>query len=314
MKVLIPTAGEGTRLRPLTITTPKPLLRVAGKPVIAHILDRLLNLSIEEIILIVGYQGERVANYVRANYPFSLRVVEQRESRGLGHAVAMGIPYAGEQPLLIILGDTILDCDFQRFERGASDSLGVHTVDDPRRFGVAEIEGLVIRRLVEKPAQPRSNQVLVGLYFLSNAALLASSLQDLLARGQVTHSEFQITDALQLLIERGVTFQPCPIRGWYDCGEREALLQSNRRLLVAAGAGITGIDATVEVVESRLARDVCVAQFTKIIGSQIRNSIIGEESIIEECDLDSSLIGNRCHLKNVKGKVTVGDFAEIVGN
>jgi glucose-1-phosphate thymidylyltransferase len=167
MRAIIPVAGIGTRLRPHTYSVPKVLLNVAGKPILAHILDKILGEGITEASIIVGYLGDKIREYVNSAYPH-LRVeyIEQSDTLGLGHAIYLARNALDREPVLIILGDTIFDVDLKPVLQGSHSSLGVKAVEDPRRFGVAEMEGEFIARLVEKPEEPVSNLAIVGLYYI----------------------------------------------------------------------------------------------------------------------------------------------------
>ncbi|MGD9141846.1 MAG: sugar phosphate nucleotidyltransferase, partial [bacterium] len=172
MKAVIPVAGEGTRLRPHTHTVPKPLLKVAGKAILGHILDDVVHLGISEVVLIVGYRGRHIVDYVEANYDLKVSFVEQGERLGLGHAIYLTKDIVGAEPVLVMLGDTIFKGDFARIVGAGGNYLGVKEVPDPERFGVVEVDGGSIVNLVEKPAEPRSNLAIVGIYCIQDGAKL----------------------------------------------------------------------------------------------------------------------------------------------
>ncbi|MEO0108568.1 MAG: nucleotidyltransferase family protein, partial [candidate division WOR-3 bacterium] len=164
LKVVIPAAGGGTRLRPHTNTTPKVLLHVAGKPILGHIMDLIVPMAPAEVIVVVGSQGELIEQYLRANYALTLRFVTQVERKGLGHAIMQAQDYFTNEPILVLLGDTILDLDLRQVV-GTTSVLGVRSVANPRRFGVVEVSDGYVRHLAEKPVQPRSNLALVGVSY-----------------------------------------------------------------------------------------------------------------------------------------------------
>jgi glucose-1-phosphate thymidylyltransferase len=223
---IIPVAGVGTRLRPHTHTLPKVLLPVAGKPILAHILDDLTRLGIRRAVLIVGYMGELVREYVATHHAgLQVSYVEQPERLGLGHAVSLAEPFTDNGPLLIILGDTIFETDLAPVLAGTVDSIGVKAVPDPRRFGIVEVgpDGHVTR-LVEKPEQPTSNLAITGIYYFAEGAPLFTALRDLQSEGVRTKGEFQLTDAMQRLVSQGRVLTTFPVDGWYDCGKTETLL------------------------------------------------------------------------------------------
>ncbi len=323
MKAIIPAAGVGTRLRPHTHTLPKALLYVAGKPIIAHILDDVVPLKPSTIVLIVGYKGELIEQWVRKQYPkLPVEFVYQAERRGIGHAVDLtrSVADTGE-PLLIVLGDTIIKTDLNAVVSGPTNVLGVKEVGDPRRFGVCEVSGGRITRLVEKPETPPSNLALVGLYFLRQGTGLFQAVREIIERNITTNNEYQITDALQLMIERGVEFAPFVIDEWFDCGKPEAMLETNRKLLKNAPSArpIEGsiiippvsISPGAEIVNSIIGPYVSIAERAVVHSSVIRDSVLAEGATVTDALLESSLIGTNAVIRGGFKKFDVGDSSEI---
>ena len=217
MRAIIPVAGIGTRLRPHTHTVPKVLLNVAGKPILGHILEKIIREGVTEATIVVGHMSEQIRDYVSTAFPeFRVDYVEQEEQLGLGHAIYVARETMGKEPVLIILGDTIFDVDLRPVMRGTVSAIGVKTVDDPRRFGVAETRNGRILRLIEKPERPTSNLALVGLYWIVNTPLLLTTLESMVKNDVRTKGEYQLTDALQLMIENGHRFSTSLIDGWFD--------------------------------------------------------------------------------------------------
>jgi glucose-1-phosphate thymidylyltransferase len=324
LKAIIPAAGIGTRLRPHTYTLPKALLYVAGKPIISHILDDVVPLGVSSIVLIVGYKGELIEEYVRRHYPdVDVEFVQQEERRGIGHAIYLTRVKADKgEPLLIILGDTIVKSDLARAVKSPTNVLGVKEVADPRRFGVAELTGEFITRLFEKPEDPPSNLALVGLYYLLDSRPLFEALQREIDEGIMNHGEYQITDALQLMIDDGVRFKPHLIDEWFDCGKPEAMLATNRRLLEDAGAKVPSIEGCViippvsispdaEISNSIVGPYVSVAEKAVIQDSIVRDSILSEGATVKEAQLESSLVGTRAVVQGGFRRVDIGDSSEI---
>ena len=322
MKVIIPVAGIGTRLRPHTYSVPKVLLQVAGKPMLAHILDVVRRLKPEEVVFIIGFLGDQIVQYVRKNYKFKCKFIKQKELKGLGYAINMAAPeLEDDQPVLIILGDTIFDADLLPVIKGKYDALGVKRVVDPRRFGVAEKRGGFVTRLIEKPEKPTSNLAVVGIYYIKNSGVLKTSLNEIVTRKIVTKGEYQLTDALQLMIDQGVKFRTFNVKGWYDCGKPETLLETNRQLL-AKGRQVRRLkDSTIipPVFVAQSARvegcvlgpAVSVGEKAHLRNCKIENSIIGERAIVENSTLDSSLVGSGARIQGASGSVNVGDSSEI---
>jgi glucose-1-phosphate thymidylyltransferase len=322
MKAIIPVAGVGSRLRPHTFSQPKVLLNVAGKPIIGHIMDKLIESGIEEAVIIVGYLGEMIEEYLKANYPIKLTFVTQSEQLGLAHAIHMCRSHVDEQePLFIILGDTIFDVDLMPVLNGGVSTLGVREVADPRRFGVAVTEGSSIVRLVEKPDQPVSNLAIVGLYFLRHAGSLFNSIDYIIDGDIRTKGEFQLTDALQHMIDGGEKFTTFPVQGWYDCGKPETLLSTNEVLLrrqhtdrMIPGCIINPpvfIAESATVSNSIIGPNATIAEDAVISDSIVRNSIIGEKSLVNDIMLDRSIVGNNATLSGMGHQVNIGDFSEI---
>jgi glucose-1-phosphate thymidylyltransferase len=323
VKAIIPAAGIGTRLRPHTYTLPKALLYVAGKPIIAHILDDIVPLNPSRFVLIVGYKGELIQEFVKSHYPdLPVEFVFQEERRGIGHAVDLTRHVAnGDEPLLIVLGDTIIKTDLKKVVSQKTNVLGVKEVDDPRRFGVCEVKGNRITRLVEKPADPPSNLALVGLYYMQEGAPLFDAIRHNIEKDITTNNEYQITDALQLMIQRGAEFAPFVIDEWFDCGKPEAMLETNRKLLENAPAPKTiegsiivppvSISPTAEIVNSIIGPYVSIADRVAVHSSVVRDSVISEGAMVTDALLESSLIGANAVIRGGFKKLDVGDSSEI---
>jgi len=321
MKAIIPVAGEGTRLRPHTHTIPKPLLRVAGKPILGHILDDIVELGIDEIVVIVGYRGGRIIDYVRNNYQLKAEFVEQDERLGLGHAIFLTRDYVGDEPILILLGDTIFKGDFKKMIEPGKNYIGVKRVANPQFFGVVEVRDSRIVSVVEKPEKPPSNLAIVGIYFISDCRQLYDALDSIISGGVRTKGEYQLTDAFAVMIRNGIALEAFELEGWYDCGKPETLLETNRALLDAF-APDTQILGSIIIPPVNIAPDaivdssiigphVSIAERTVIRRSIIRESIIGESAVVEDALLDSSLIGDNAVVKGIFKKLNVGDSSEI---
>ncbi|NTW52960.1 MAG: NTP transferase domain-containing protein [Chlorobiaceae bacterium] len=321
MKAIIPVAGVGSRLRPHTFSQPKVLLNVAGKPIIGHIMDKLIESGIDEAVIIVGYLGEMIEEYLKENYSIKLTFVTQSEQLGLAHAIHMCRPHVtDEEPLFIILGDTIFDVDLMPVLGGNVSTLGVKHVDDPRRFGVAVTEGNKITRLVEKPDQPVSNMAIVGLYFLRNAGVLFRSIDHIIANDIRTKGEFQLTDALQHMIDCGEPFTTFPVQGWYDCGKPETLLSTNEVLLLTnhREKSLPGciINPPVFIAENAIISNAIIGPNTTIAENAvisnaiIKNSIIGEQAHVADIMLDQSIIGNHASVSGMDNQLNIGDYSE----
>jgi glucose-1-phosphate thymidylyltransferase len=322
MRAIIPVAGIGTRLRPHTHTVPKVLLNVAGKPILGHILEKIIREGVTEATIVVGHMSEKIRDYVSSAFPgFRVDYVEQEEQLGLGHAIYVARETIGAEPVLIILGDTIFDVDLTPVMRGTVSAIGVKTVDDPRRFGVAETQDGRIIRLIEKPERPTSNLALVGLYWIVHTPLLLSTLDGMVKHGVRTKGEIQLTDALQLMIERGEAMTTFPVEGWYDCGKPETLLSTNRVLLERGSTyrpleGVVVVEpvyiaSTATVRNAIIGPNTTVADNASVTDSIVRNSIIGEHAQVSSALLDASIVGNGSILQGRYKRFNVGDSSQI---
>jgi len=323
LKAIIPVAGEGTRLRPHTHTQPKVLIHVAGKPILGHILDELKSVGVTDVTLVVGHMGDRVIEYVKKNYDFKVTFVRQEELLGLGHAILLTKEFFGEEPVLIVLGDTVFKADFQNVLRGNCNYIGVKEVGDARRFGVVELSEGKVRNFVEKPEVPPSNLAIVGLYFIRNTPMLFQCLEDLVQDEQRTAGEFQLTDALQRMLEQGAEMRTFLVDGWYDCGKPETLLETNRRLLdadshltpeVRKGNIILEpvyIADSAKVSGSILGPYVSIAEGSVVQHAIVRNTIINQNAVVKGILLDESLVGQGAVVNGRMNRLNVGDSSQI---
>jgi glucose-1-phosphate thymidylyltransferase len=320
---VIPAAGVGTRLRPHTHTMPKVLLHVAGKPMIAHILDDLPALGIHEAVLIVGYLGELVQEYVTRAYPgLEVHFVDQPERLGLGHAVGLAGPYAIDRPVLVILGDTIFEADLASVMKSRVNRIGVKAVDDPRRFGIVELDAQGrVTRMVEKPEHPTSNLAITGIYFFSDCAPLFGAIQEIQQKNIRTKGEYQLTDAMQKMIEHGAEFTTFPVEGWYDCGKTETLLETNRVLLDKWGNG-RAIAGSVVIPPVLVAPDAVIEQCiigphasiaggARLKNAGVRDSIINEHAVVENILVEGSVVGESAVVRGAWKSVNVGHSSEV---
>jgi glucose-1-phosphate thymidylyltransferase len=322
MKVVILLAGLGTRLRPHTYSKPKPLIPVAGKPVLGHILDRLAGLDIAETIFVVGYLGEQIQQYVTQHYPhLAARYVEQTEMKGQAHAINLAREYI-DQPVLIIFGDTIWETDFTRLARVQSDGLiYVKPVEDPRRFGVALVQDGWVTRFVEKPTTPVSNLAVVGVYYFRNWQALLQSIEQVIARDIQLKGEYFLADAMQLMLEAGARLEVETIPVWEDCGTREALLKTNRYLLNQRSYArpIEGsvvlppvyISDHAQIRNSIIGPYVSISDGAVIENSILRDCIVSENAHIENRVMEQSLIGKEARVRGTFQRMNVGDSSEI---
>ncbi len=319
---VIPVAGVGSRLRPHTHTVPKALINVAGKAMVAHILDELIALGVKEYVLVVGYMGERVREYVEAHYPrLTVHYVNQPERKGLGHAIHLTEEAVAGRPMLIVLGDTIFRVDFKGVLDRAVTQIGVKEVEDPRRFGIAEMDGDRVKRFVEKPEKPTSNLAIVGIYYVTETGRLFAALSTLIREGKVTRGEYQLTDALQAMLADGVPMEVFPVEGWYDCGKPETVLATNRDLLDMHSSvpdlqdsvviPPVAVDPGAVVRGSVIGPYATIAARAVVEGSVIRNSIVNEGARVQNMLLEDSLVGEEAVVQGAFRRLNVGDSSEV---
>ncbi|MCE3281453.1 MAG: glucose-phosphate thymidylyltransferase [Chitinophagaceae bacterium] len=327
MKAIIPVAGAGTKLRPHTYTQPKALIPIAGKTILSFIVDQLRDAGITEFIFIVGYLGEKIQDYVKQTYPdLTTHFVYQNERQGTGHAVELTRSIVGDDEVFVALGDTICEYDVKEVVDSPYSMLGVKKVDDPRNFGVAEIddEGS-IEHVVEKPSIPKSNMALVGLYKIKETHFLYECLHHLFEQDIKSHGEYNLTDALECMIARGAEFRPFKVKNWFDCGKRETLLTTNALLLKKNGGNVrethefkdtiiippVSIAPGCNISNSIIGPHVTIGANTVVQHSIVRDSIIGSYTNLYEVVLDNSLIGSDASVRGLSRSLNIGDNTEI---
>ena len=323
MKVVIPLAGKGTRLRPHTHVTPKPLLKVADKPVMSYILDDLRGLGVHEAVIITGHLKEKVQQYMEAEYPdFHAVYVEQPVQNGTAGAVQLAAPYVDEE-MLIIFVDTLFDTDLSIVKSLPDDVAGViwaKEVEDYQRFGVivTDDEGNM-REIIEKPSEPVSKFANIGLYYIRDHKLLFEGIDHVMASAPGGAGEYYLTDAFQYMVDHGAKIKTVAVEGWYDAGKPETLLETNHHVLStsrgrspSARDGVTVVEPVhvaegVTLEDCEVGPNVTLSAGSTVRGSRLRDCIVGEGSTLEECELHDSLIGSRVVARGVKGQVDLGD-------
>ncbi len=327
MKAIIPVAGAGTKLRPHTYTQPKALIPIAGKTILSFIVDQLHEAGINEFIFIVGYLGDKIQEYVEENYPnLTTHFIYQNDRQGTGHAIELTRKIVGNDEVFVALGDTICEFDIQEVMNSPYNMLGVKKVDDPREFGVAEIDQAgMIDHVIEKPSIPKSNMALVGLYKIKDTRILYESLADLFSKNIKTHGEYSLTDALENMIKKGAEFHSFKVRNWYDCGKKDTLLESNATLLKKFGGRIheslihedtiivppVSIGPGCTIKNAIIGPHVAIGANTTIKYSILKDCIIGSYSNLDEVVLDNSLIGSDASVKGLSRSLNIGDNTEI---
>jgi glucose-1-phosphate thymidylyltransferase len=327
MKAIIPVAGLGSRLRPHTHTQPKSLIPVAGKPILAHIVDYLQEVGVKEFVFIIGYMGDKIEDYINRNYPkLKSFFVVQANGKGTGHAIWLSRHLIENQDdLIVVYGDTIFTADKSVLTRKVN-ALGISNVEDPRMFGVAELnENGQVKNVVEKPSIPVSNKAMVGVYRFAEAKMLKLALNHLIDNDLKNKGEFHLTDAINQMIHQGSVFEVFDVDTWFDCGKKDILLETNAILLKKQGEQDLS-SATIEnciIVPPVHIGEKCILKNSIIgpnvsIGSEtymnyciVKNGIIGNESEIDDVHLRNSVVGNDTRLKGSALSLNLGDSTEI---
>jgi glucose-1-phosphate thymidylyltransferase len=326
MKVIIPLAGKGTRLRPHTHITPKPMLKIAGKPVIDYVMDDLARLgNIEQVVYITGHLKDKVEEYARKTYAFDSVFIEQKVQDGTAGAVALAKDFI-DQPVFIIFVDTIFDADLSIVKTSEADGIiWVKTVEDYQRFGVVvtDADGNMTK-IVEKPKEPISKRANIGLYYIKNWKLLLEGVAHTLKQPK-NKGEYYLTDAFQYMIDHGARIQVVDVEGWYDAGEQGTLLETNRTILekgrarrpASVPAGVTIVDPVyieddVTLESSTIGPNVSLSAGATVRGSQLRDTIVGAGSTVVNSVLSGSMIGDAATVEGVNGRMNVADHSTVI--
>ncbi len=290
MLAVIPAAGLGERLRPLTASIPKPLIPVAGVPVIERTAVRLASAGVDRICLVAGHLSELLEEWASRRCPVPCATVRQEAIDGLASAVLLAAPMMSSDPVMVVLGDTVFECGLEDVALSHGSSIGVARVDDPSRYGiVTERDGMAVSA-VEKPEGLEGGLAICGAYRFRSGDMLAEALERLVSSGRRTRGEFQLTDAIQLMIERGERFELPRIGRWFDCGTPASLLEANRALLdserggsVAAGGWtppvFTGDGAVIS--DSKLGPHASIGSGCRIVRSSLCDMIACDGTVIE---------------------------------
>lgn len=325
MKVIIPLAGKGTRLRPHTHITPKPMLKIAGKPVIDYIMEDLERLgNVQQVVYITGHLKDKVEAYARKTYSFDSVFIEQKVQDGTAGAVALARDYI-DQPVFIIFVDTIFDADLSVVKETDADGIiWVKTVEDYQRFGVVVTdEKGNMTKIVEKPSEPISKRANIGLYYIRNYQLLLEGIEWTLKQPP-NKGEYYLTDAFQYMIDHGAKIKVIDVEGWYDAGEQGTLLDTNRTILEKGAArrpsvvppNVTIIDPVyiednVSLESATIGPNVSIGAGATIERSTLRDTIVGAGTRISDSQLEKSMVGDAAVVQGVKGQTNVSDHSTV---
>ena len=328
MKVIIPLAGKGTRLRPHTHVVPKPMLRVAGRPVMSYVMDDVMRLgNVEQVVYITGHLKEKVEAFTRDQYDIPSVFIEQAVQDGTAGAVALARSHI-DQPVLIIFVDTIFDADLSITKDSDDDGIiWTKEVEDYQRFGVVvtNADGHMTR-IVEKPSEPISKRANIGLYYIRNWQLLNEAIAHVLTTTP-QKGEWYLTDAFQYMIDKGAKLKVIDVEGWYDAGQLETLLATNRTMLEKGrarrpqtlGDGATVIEPVyiedgVTVEHATVGPNVSLGTGSVVRHATVRDTAVGEHTQILNASLHDSFLGDHVVVDGLHGRMTVGDHSELRGD
>jgi glucose-1-phosphate thymidylyltransferase len=331
MKVIIPLAGYGKRLRPHTFTKPKPLVNVAGKPVLGHVLDMFESLGgVDEIIFIVGHLGEQIEDYVRKNYPhIRASYFEQTELNGQSTAIYLArerLSGASAGPLLMVFVDTIVETDLRGLKAESADAIAwVKEVEDPRRFGVAEVGGDGwVTRLIEKPNDVKNNLVVVGFYYFKDSGALMDAIREQVEKDIRTKNEYFLADAVNLMLQRGLRMRVQKVGVWLDCGTTETVLETNRHLLAHGQDNSAGVNAegytiippvnihpTAKISRSIIGPHATIGAGALVEDSIVQDSILDEGATVTGALLRQSMVGKDAKVSGRFRAFNVGEASEV---
>ncbi len=330
LKVVIPMAGLGTRLRPHTWSKPKQLISVAGKVVLDHVLDTLSSLSDPgniELINIVGYLGEQIEDYIGEHYPhIRAHYVIQDNPLGQSHAISLARHLLGG-PMLMVFADTLIETDLSFIGREDVEAVvWVKPVPDPRRFGVAQVgEDGLVERLIEKPQSMENNLAVVGFYYFQRSEDLLAAIDEQMKRDLQLKGEFFLADAVNIMLQGGLRMRPEVVDVWLDAGTSEALLETNRYLLdngrnnCAADTSAEDsviippvfIHPTAALKHSIIGPHVSMGAGCVVENSILRDSILEDGACVDGAILEASLIGRQAQIRRRSATINAGDQTAV---
>lgn len=327
MKLIIPMAGKGTRLRPHTFTTPKALVELAGSPMLAHVLDSIKELNFDEAIFVVDQEYLGLGKYLTKRFGFKVSFVMQKERLGNAHAIYLTKQLIkDDSDVFVLFADTLIEANLKGLKRIDFDGvIWTKEVDDPRKYGVVFKDGDVITKIIEKPEVVDSNEAIVGMYYFKSSAKLFESIETLIDEDMKTKGEYQLADAIDLMIRNNSVFKSSKVKIWQDCGTIPSLLEANEYLLrklklrhdstpkTSVIINPVFIDKGAQIKNSIIGPNVSVGKDVIIENSILKNSILGDESKVLDVTLKDSVIGKKAKVSNSDQKrLNVGDWSEVL--
>jgi glucose-1-phosphate thymidylyltransferase len=327
VKVIVPLAGKGTRLLPLTKRVPKPLVRVAGRPVMDYVMDAVKGLDVDELIVITGHLKESVERYIVEHYDIPATFVEQKKLDGTAGAVNLARPHV-DCPVLIIFVDTVFEADLSLINRVDADGIiWAKEVEDYQRFGVIVTDANgCMTRIVEKPSTPISRLANIGLQYIRDWKSLFDGIAHVLQQPPGKGGEYYLTDAFQYMVDRGRRLLTAPVAGWYDCGKVDTLLETNQHLLEQGRARVPSspppgprctivppvyIEDGVTIHDATVGPNVSIDAGSFVAESTIANSILGKNVRVVRGTVQGSLVGDDQKIEGKTVQQSVMDAGEV---
>ncbi|MFZ0490119.1 MAG: sugar phosphate nucleotidyltransferase [Salegentibacter sp.] len=335
MKIIVPMAGRGSRLRPHTLTVPKPLIPIAGKPIVHRLVEdiaKVLDEKIDEIAFIIGEDfGEKVETDLKeiaATLGAKGTIYYQDKPLGTGHAI-MCAKDSLQGPAVIAYADTLFKADFT-LDKSADGVIWVKQVENPAAYGVVQLnQNREIVDLVEKPQEFVSDLAVIGIYYFKNVEVLKDELQNVLDQKLTRGGEYQINDGIEAMKQKGMRFVPGKVDEWMDCGNKNVTVETNGRMLkflhqdgeklISDSVKIVNSEITepcyigndVELVNAKIGPNVSLGEGTKIENSTIKNSLIQTEAVVKNANLDNAMIGNFAKFDGKFTEISIGDYSVL---
>ena len=325
MKVIVPLAGKGTRLLPLTKRVPKPLVHVAGRPVMDYVMDAIAGCDLEELIVITGHLKETVERYIYEHYDVKAKFVEQKTLDGTAGAINLARPFV-DRPVLIIFVDTLFEADLSTVKTTDADGvIWVKEVEDYQRFGVIVTDARgYMKSIVEKPSTPVSRLANIGLQYVKDWKTLFEGIAHVLKQPPGKGGEFYLTDAFQYMVDHGKRLLTAPVAGWYDCGKVDTLLETNQHLLEQGRARIPSgpcprctiippvyIEDGVTIHDATVGPNVTIERGSFVAESTLANSILGRNVRVVRATVRDSLVGDDQKIEGKTVQKSVLDKGEL---
>ncbi|WP_395046223.1 sugar phosphate nucleotidyltransferase [Flavobacterium sp.] len=335
MKIIVPMAGRGSRLRPHTLTIPKPLIPIAGKPIVHRLVEDIagvINQKIDEIAFIIhkdfGKQVEKDLIAIAEKLGSKGTIYYQNEALGTAHAI-MCAKDSMTGPIVVAYADTLFRADFT-LDTSADSVIWVKQVEDPSAFGVVQLnENNQIVDFVEKPTEFVSDLAIIGIYYFKSGEALRSELQYLLDNNVVKGGEYQLTDGLENMKQKGMKFVPGKVDEWMDCGNKNVTVETNSRLLgFLHNDGIHLVDYDVKsenstiippcyigedvvLINATVGPNVSLGRGTHVVNSTIKNSLVQTHAHIKNAKLDNAMIGNHASFDGNFTSISIGDYSVL---